>query len=131
MGAFDHRKALVVLIGALFVAPAAQAWVLTTKGNPIQAENAPGIVPVGYVTLATPSEDVAWDCSSPVVEVLVGTAYLHAQSGTWRRNVGLDVNPPSGDFSASCDLHDQTGALTHLAIQFTGLGIEIEFVGAG
>lgn len=131
MGAFDHRKALAVLIGALLVAPAAHAWILTPRPPPIAAENTPGIIPIGFAVLDSPTEDVTWECSTPAVKVLVGQAYLHAATGVWRRNLGVDVNPPSGESTATCDLHGQMGELKRIAIEFTILGIEIEFTSAG
>jgi hypothetical protein len=131
MGRIDKLMASVLLIGAIAAAPAANAWVLHTRQARIEAPQEPGIVAIGYATLASDAEPVSWSCDQPTVEVLVGTPYLHVPTGTFRRNLGLDLTPPTGQASASCELRDAAGTLSRIAIEFTGAGIVIEFPSAG
>jgi hypothetical protein len=118
-------------IVVLAVAPAANAWVLTTPQDPIYTENEPGIVPIGFATLDSQYEAVTGSCDDGTAAVMVGQPYWHAGSGTWRRNLAVDLNPPSGTHTNACELLDGTTTISGIDIEFTSAGIVIEFTSAG
>jgi len=117
-----HRFSLLVLLVIPAVALAATWHGTHVAGSTYSVvTEEPQIELIGVAVLDVPNAPVTGSCLNETVASVVSSApYWHAASSTYRRNVGVSMNPPVSATTTTCEVLDDTTVVWTFTLAFTG-----------